>query len=36
VIPGTRKPDRERIVTPDEPDDDDLYYRNRRQSGWLE
>ncbi|WP_405162854.1 hypothetical protein OG203_42405 [Nocardia sp. NBC_01499] len=36
VIPGTRKPDRERIVTPDEPDDDDVYYRDRRQRGWLQ
>ncbi|WP_054814839.1 hypothetical protein [Nocardia arizonensis] len=36
VIPGTRKPDREQIVTPDEPDDDDRYYRDRRRSGWLE
>ncbi|WP_433662257.1 hypothetical protein ACQPW1_08930 [Nocardia sp. CA-128927] len=36
VIPGTRKPDRDRIVAPDEPDDDDLYYRDRRQRGWLE
>ncbi|MET8873088.1 hypothetical protein [Nocardia sp. NPDC004604] len=24
VIPGTRKPNREQIVRPDEPDDDDL------------
>src|SRR5690606_10637457 len=24
VIPGTRKPNRDRIVTPDEPDEDDM------------
>ncbi|WP_433191782.1 hypothetical protein ACQP1G_23870 [Nocardia sp. CA-107356] len=36
VIPGTRKPDRDRIVMPDEPDDDDLYYEDRRRRGWLE
>ncbi|MEV5838655.1 hypothetical protein [Nocardia sp. NPDC052112] len=35
VLPGTRKPDRDRVVTPDEPDDDDLYYRERQQRGWL-
>ncbi|MGY0503340.1 hypothetical protein ACWZHB_33045 [Nocardia sp. FBN12] len=35
VIPGTRKPDRDRIVTPDEPDDDDLYFQDRRNGGWL-
>ncbi|MBF6210404.1 YbaB/EbfC family nucleoid-associated protein [Nocardia puris] len=31
--PGTRKPDRDHTVTPDEPDDDDLYYRRK---SWLE
>jgi hypothetical protein len=36
VIPGTRKPNREQIVTPDEPDGDDLYYQNRQQRGWLQ
>ncbi|WP_433660512.1 hypothetical protein ACQPW1_47620 [Nocardia sp. CA-128927] len=36
LIPGTRKPNREQIVTPDEPDDDDLFYQDRRQRGWLE
>ncbi|WP_067859157.1 hypothetical protein [Nocardia shimofusensis] len=36
VVPGTRKPDRDRIVTPDEPDDDDLYYGERQRRGWLE
>lgn len=36
VIPGTRKPNRDRIVTPDEPDDDDLYFEDRRNRGWLE
>ncbi|BDU05192.1 hypothetical protein [Nocardia cyriacigeorgica] len=36
VIPGTRKPNRDRIVMPDEPDDDDLYFEDRRNRGWLE
>ncbi|WP_431951140.1 YbaB/EbfC family nucleoid-associated protein [Nocardia lijiangensis] len=30
---GTRKPDRDRTVVPDEPDEDDLYYRRK---SWLE
>ncbi|MBF6086837.1 hypothetical protein IU438_07070 [Nocardia cyriacigeorgica] len=33
--PGTRKPNREQVVTPDEPDEDDLYFQERRQRGWL-
>ncbi|NEW40979.1 hypothetical protein GV793_18970 [Nocardia cyriacigeorgica] len=33
--PGTRKPNRERVVTPDEPDEDDLYFQERQQRGWL-
>ncbi|WP_280220100.1 hypothetical protein [Nocardia neocaledoniensis] len=36
VIPGTRKPNREQVVTPDEPDDDDLYYQERQRRGWLQ
>ncbi|MFF2086507.1 hypothetical protein ACFVVM_22245 [Nocardia sp. NPDC058176] len=36
VVPGTRKPNRDRVVTPDEPDDDDLYYQDRRNKGWLQ
>ncbi|QIS10347.1 hypothetical protein [Nocardia arthritidis] len=36
LIPGTRKPNRDQIVTPDEPDDDDLYFQDRRRRGWLE
>lgn len=36
VHPGTRKPNRDRIVTPDEPDEDDLYFQERGQRGWLE
>ncbi|MEV0356417.1 hypothetical protein AB0H71_10175 [Nocardia sp. NPDC050697] len=36
VVPGTRKPDRERVVTPDEDDEDDAYFRARQQRGWLE
>ncbi|TCJ99780.1 hypothetical protein [Nocardia alba] len=35
VVPGTRKPNRERIVTPDEDDEDDAYFRERQQRGWL-
>ncbi|MEV6661651.1 hypothetical protein [Nocardia fluminea] len=35
VHPGTRKPNRERIVAPDEPDEDDLYFEDRRNRGWL-
>lgn len=36
VTPGTRKPNREQIFTPDEPDDDDLYYQERQRRGWLQ
>lgn len=36
TLPGTRKPDRDQIITPDEPDDDDLYFQQRNQRGWLE
>ncbi|MFC4124107.1 hypothetical protein [Nocardia rhizosphaerae] len=35
VIPGSRKPNRDRVVSPDEPDDEDLYFRERNQKGWL-
>ncbi|WP_329405771.1 hypothetical protein OG563_28815 [Nocardia vinacea] len=37
VIPGTRKPNRDRIVTPtDDDDEDDEYFRDRQQRGWLQ
>ncbi len=36
TIAGTRKPNRDQIVTPDEPDEDDLYFQQRNQRGWLE
>lgn len=36
AIPGTRKPNRDQIVSPDELDEDDLYFQERRQRGWLE
>lgn len=36
LIPGTRKPNRERVVMPDEPDDDDIFFQDRRRRGWLE
>ncbi|WP_405161911.1 hypothetical protein OG203_37245 [Nocardia sp. NBC_01499] len=35
VIAGTRKPNRDQVVAPDDPDDDDLYFRERRQRGWM-
>ncbi|MGW6729499.1 hypothetical protein ACWF9G_26660 [Nocardia sp. NPDC055029] len=35
VVPGTRKPNRERLVTPDDEDEDDRYFRERNQRGWL-
>ncbi|WP_267465957.1 hypothetical protein [Nocardia cyriacigeorgica] len=33
--PGTRKPNREQVGTPDEPDEDDVYLQERQQRGWL-
>ncbi|MFG3520726.1 hypothetical protein ACGF5S_10705 [Nocardia nova] len=36
VIPQTRRPNREQLYTPDEPDEDDLYFQQRRNRGWLE
>ncbi|MEV5649215.1 hypothetical protein AB0L57_13260 [Nocardia sp. NPDC052254] len=36
IVPGTRKPDREQIFEPDEPDEDDLYFQDRRNNGWLQ
>lgn len=35
IHPGTRKPNRDRIVMPDEPDADDLYFQERRDRGYL-
>ncbi|MFX0579068.1 YbaB/EbfC family nucleoid-associated protein [Nocardia nepalensis] len=35
VIPGTRKPNRDQVFIPDEPDDDDVYFQQHRQNGWL-
>lgn len=35
VIPGTRKPNRDLVVTPDELDEDDEYFQGRRERGWL-
>ena len=35
VHPGSRRPNRDRIVTPDEPDEDDEYFQDRRRNGWL-
>ncbi|WP_336085263.1 hypothetical protein [Nocardia sp. SSK8] len=32
---GTRKPNRDAVISPDEPDDDDLYFQDRRNRGWL-
>lgn len=33
VIPGSRSPNRERVVSPDEPDDEDFYFRERKLPG---
>lgn len=36
VIPGTRKPNRDRVVGPaDDEDDEDEYFRGRQERGWL-
>ncbi|WP_433733168.1 YbaB/EbfC family nucleoid-associated protein [Nocardia sp. CA-129566] len=35
VIPGTRRPNRDQVFIPDEPDDDDLYFQQHHQNGWL-
>ncbi|MET8795371.1 hypothetical protein ABZV91_02755 [Nocardia sp. NPDC004568] len=34
--PGRRKSHRDQVVTPDEPDEDDLYFRDRWKNGWLQ
>ncbi|MFQ6228995.1 hypothetical protein [Nocardia sp. NPDC002869] len=34
--PGGRKSYRDQVVTPDEPDEDDLYFRDRWKNGWLQ
>ena len=36
TISGTGKANREQLYTPDEPDDDDLYFQERRNNGWLQ
>lgn len=37
VVPGTRKPNRDRIVAPsDLDDDDDQYFQDRNRGGWLQ
>ncbi|MEV0364444.1 hypothetical protein [Nocardia fusca] len=33
--PGGRRSYRDEVVTPDEPDEDDLYFRDRWQNGWM-
>ncbi|GAB2656869.1 hypothetical protein [Nocardia goodfellowii] len=36
TLPGTRKPNRDRIVGPDDdPDEDDVYFQERNRKGWL-
>ncbi|MEV0061848.1 hypothetical protein [Nocardia sp. NPDC050718] len=36
IVPGTRKPDRNRVVAPsDLDDDDDQYFQDRNRGGWL-
>lgn len=34
--PGGRKSYRDQVVTPDEPDEDDLYFRDRWKNGWMQ
>ncbi|MGW6335086.1 hypothetical protein [Nocardia rhamnosiphila] len=34
--PGRRRSYRDEVVTPDEPDEDDLYFRDRWKNGWLQ
>ncbi|MCX0270160.1 hypothetical protein NLM24_05460 [Nocardia zapadnayensis] len=34
--PGRRGSYRDEVVTPDEPDEDDLYFRDRWKNGWLQ
>ncbi|MEV3962949.1 hypothetical protein AB0M34_18935 [Nocardia sp. NPDC050193] len=34
--PGRRRSYRDQVVTPDEPDEDDLYFRDRWKNGWLQ
>ncbi|MEV0106670.1 hypothetical protein AB0H42_10080 [Nocardia sp. NPDC050799] len=36
VQPGGRESYRDQVVTPDEPDEDDLYFRDRWKNGWLQ
>ncbi|MGV9611857.1 hypothetical protein [Nocardia xishanensis] len=37
TLPGTRKPNRDRIVWPDDDlDEDDAYFQDRNQRGWLQ
>lgn len=37
LVPGTRKPNRDRVVAPtDDEDEDEEYFRDRRQRGWLQ
>lgn len=33
--PARRKSYKDQVVTPDEPDEDDLYFSDRRKNGWL-
>jgi hypothetical protein len=34
--PGGRRSYRDQVVTPDEPDEDDLYFRDRWKNGWMQ
>ncbi|WP_039821541.1 hypothetical protein [Nocardia testacea] len=34
--PGGPKSHRDQVVTPDEPDEDDLYFRDRWKNGWMQ
>lgn len=35
-VPSSRRPRREVVFTPDEPDEDDLYFQERHRNGWLQ
>lgn len=36
VIPGTRRPNRDLVVAPNDLDDEDEYFQERRERGWLQ
>ncbi|WP_280401004.1 hypothetical protein [Nocardia carnea] len=36
ALTGRRRSYKDQIVTPDEPDEDDIYFSERRKNGWLQ